>query len=72
MDLQLISLKTLLVIELLVLKLFPTETINIKKVGYVHAASDISCYQLQRGDILFSNINSIEHLGKNALFTEDL
>lgn len=39
-------------------------TINIQKVGYVETNQDITRYQLNIGDILFSNINSVAHIGK--------
>lgn len=44
--------------------------INVKKLGYSNEAPDVS-YKLRVGDILFSNINSIEHIGKIALYDKD-
>ena len=44
--------------------------INVKKLGYSNVAPDDS-YKLEVGDILFSNINSIEHIGKVALYDKD-
>jgi type I restriction enzyme S subunit len=41
-------------------------TINFDKVGYINKANDQ--YKLQHGDILYSNINSIDHVGKTALY----
>lgn len=42
--------------------------INLSKVGYVDTSKDISNYRLNYGDMLFSNINSISHIGKIAYF----
>ncbi|WP_297089426.1 restriction endonuclease subunit S [uncultured Draconibacterium sp.] len=39
-------------------------TINLAKVGYVDTQKDISSYRLLEGDLLFSNINSVAHIGK--------
>jgi type I restriction enzyme S subunit len=47
------------------------KTININKVGYVDTDSDISEYKLEVGDILFSNINSVSHIGKIAFIDKD-
>ena len=44
--------------------------INVKKLGYSNVAPDDS-YKLRIGEILFSNINSIEHIGKVALYDKD-
>ena len=44
--------------------------INVKKLGYSNVAPDDS-YKLGIGEILFSNINSIEHIGKVALYDKD-
>jgi len=46
-------------------------TINTEKVGFVETDSDISEYLLKRGDVLFSHINSIKHIGKVAQFDND-
>lgn len=40
--------------------------ININKIGYVETEKNIEDYKLQIGDILFSNINSVAHIGKIA------
>ena len=40
--------------------------IDLKKVGYVTTIQDISSYRLNLGDILFSNINSVAHIGKTV------
>ena len=46
-------------------------TINTEKVGFVETDGDISEYLLKRGDVLFSHINSIKHIGKVAQFDND-
>lgn len=45
-------------------------TVNINKVGYVAdlEKKDIEKYKLIEGDILFSHINSLEHIGKTAIY----
>ena len=43
-------------------------TIDLNKVGYVDFIPD--SYLLQSGDILFSNINSLKHIGKVAQVSE--
>ena len=46
--------------------------INFDKVGFIDAdAALVDKYSLQKGDILFSHINSDTHLGKTALYEED-
>ena len=48
------------------------ETIDLDRVKYVKAdESDIEKYGLQKGDVLFSHINSDKHLGKTAVFNLD-
>ena len=43
--------------------------INSKKIGYVDLNYDkISKYKMIEGDILFSHINSVEHIGKTAIY----
>jgi len=45
------------------------ETIDLDRVKYVDASEeDIEKYGLQKGDVLFSHINSDKHLGKTAVF----
>lgn len=45
------------------------ETIDLKRVKYVEADQPcIDKFGLQKGDILFSHINSDKHLGKTAIF----
>ena len=41
-------------------------TINYDKIGYAEYVPED--YLLKNGDILFSNINSLEHLGKTAFY----
>lgn len=44
--------------------------IDLDRVKYVSpTAQQVQRYQLRAGDILFSHINSPEHIGKTALFT---
>ena len=45
-------------------------TININRVGYVKNIKEdlIQDYSLQNGDILFSHINSVSHIGKTAIY----
>ncbi len=45
--------------------------IDMSKIGYVRTEQDISCYRLEIGDILFSNINSLDHIGKNVIVDRD-
>lgn len=47
--------------------------INLERVGYLSGLSDetIEKYKLQKGDILFSHINSDLHLGKSAVFNSE-
>ncbi|AEH01971.1 restriction endonuclease subunit S [Lacinutrix sp. 5H-3-7-4] len=48
------------------------ETIDLDRVKYVDASEDdIEKYGLQKGDVLFSHINSDKHLGKTAVFNLD-
>lgn len=46
------------------------EKIDPNKVGYVSRLSerDVNRYKLVEGDILFSHINSLEHIGKTAIY----
>jgi len=46
------------------------ETIDMSRVKYLQTISikDIKKYRLENGDILFSHINSISHIGKTALY----
>ena len=41
--------------------------VNLGKVGFVGDTEDIERYKLITGDILFSHINSIKHIGKTAI-----
>lgn len=40
--------------------------INLEKIGYITTDKNIDEYKLNIGDLLFSNINSVEHIGKIA------
>lgn len=42
--------------------------INLSKVGYVQGVIDIDKYKLEKGDILFSHINSVKQIGKTAYY----
>ena len=46
-------------------------TINLDKVGYVETDKNIKDFRLLPGDILFSNINSVAHIGKVAFVDRD-
>lgn len=45
--------------------------INLDKVGFIITNQNLSQYKLNIGDILFSNINSLEHIGKCAFVDKD-
>lgn len=45
--------------------------INIERVGYVIPFSTSENYKLQIGDILYSNINSVEYIGNTAFIDKD-
>ncbi len=47
------------------------QRIDLSKVGYVITTEDLSEHRLEIGDILFSNINSIAHIGKTAFVDQD-
>lgn len=47
-------------------------SIDMNKLGYVETTKDMSTYKLLKGDILFSNINSVSHIGKTAYVNENL
>ncbi|MDC0551672.1 restriction endonuclease subunit S [Amylibacter sp.] len=42
--------------------------VNFEKVGKIHSVDADKRYLMERGDILFSNINSVKHIGKVAYF----
>jgi len=46
------------------------EKIDITKVGYIEhiTQNEIDLYKLTEGDILFSHINSLVHIGKTAIY----
>jgi len=48
-----------------------TGRIDPNKVGYVNTDQDITQYKLHIGDILFSHINSLTHIGKSAYVDKD-
>jgi len=43
-------------------------TISFDRVGYAEPTPELQKYKLERGDILFSHINSLDHIGKVAIF----
>lgn len=45
--------------------------INLKRIGYVAPFDTSENYRLQVGDILFSNINSVEYIGNTAFVDKD-
>jgi len=45
--------------------------INLDKVGYVEPFEKSKTYKLNIGDILFSNINSVEYIGNTAYIDKD-
>lgn len=47
-------------------------TINTERVGYIDMNVGLEEYKLLKGDILFSNINSVSHIGKTAIAFCDL
>lgn len=49
------------------------ETINFSRVGFIeiYDTNKVEKYKINKGDILFSHINSPTHLGKTAIFDKD-
>ena len=45
--------------------------INLERIGYVAPFDASENYRLQVGDILFSNINSVEYIGNTAFIDKD-
>lgn len=45
--------------------------VNMERVGYVAPFESSENYRLQIGDILFSNINSVEYIGNTAFIDKD-
>ena len=45
--------------------------VNMKRVGYVAPFESSENYRLRVGDILFSNINSVEYIGNTAFIDKD-
>lgn len=48
-----------------------SEKIDFSKVGWVNTDGDIERFRINKGDILFSHINSLKHIGKTALKVDD-
>ena len=44
------------------------KSINYDRVGYANIDDKISKYEMQYGDVLFSHINSLKHIGKTAFY----
>ena len=42
--------------------------INYSKVGYIENVTGCESYKMQKGDILYSHINSLAHVGKVAYY----
>ena len=42
--------------------------IDFQRIGYAENSSEIEKYKIELGDILFSHINSLDHIGKVAFF----
>ena len=45
--------------------------INLERIGYVKPFKNSEDYKLRIGDILFSNINSVEYIGNTAFVDKD-
>lgn len=45
-------------------------TINWERIGYAKPSPEIELYKIQCGDILYSHINSIDHIGKVARYSD--
>jgi len=45
--------------------------INFNKIGFADSADNIEDYRLQKGDILYSHINSLAHIGKVAIYYDE-
>lgn len=45
--------------------------VNMERVGYVAPFESSENYRLRVGDILFSNINSVEYIGNTAFIDKD-
>ncbi|QTN47549.1 restriction endonuclease subunit S [Ectopseudomonas mendocina] len=48
-----------------------TGKINFSKVGWAPDNENTKRFQLKKGDILYSHINSLEHIGRVALFNSE-
>lgn len=45
--------------------------INFNKIGFADSLDNIEDYRLQKGDILYSHINSLSHIGKVAIYNNE-
>ncbi|WVM90346.1 restriction endonuclease subunit S [Halopseudomonas pachastrellae] len=45
-------------------------TINWNRIGHAKPSPEIESYKIQHGDILYSHINSIDHIGKVARYSD--
>jgi type I restriction enzyme S subunit len=45
--------------------------IDFSRVGYAVPTDELKKYRLKKGDILFSHINSIDHIGKVAIYESE-
>jgi type I restriction enzyme S subunit len=45
--------------------------IDYSRIGYADPSPEITKFKMIKGDILYSHINSIEHIGKVALYQEE-
>lgn len=45
--------------------------INFNKIGFADSVDNIEDYRLQKGDILYSHINSLSHIGKVAIYDSE-
>jgi type I restriction enzyme S subunit len=45
--------------------------IDYSKTGWLYTTQDIERFRIDKGDILFSHINSLKHIGKTAIKDDD-
>ena len=45
--------------------------IDFSRVGYTAMGPELEKYRIEKGDILFSHINSLDHIGKVAFFEDE-
>lgn len=43
--------------------------IDWERIGYAKATPELAQYEMQSGDILYSHVNSLDHIGKVALYS---